>query len=282
MLFSLGHLGPAFPSMTQYPSSTALLPAPTNGLAIAGFVCSIAGLVTGGLLSPIGLIVSLVALGRQPRGFAIAGVILGAAGTCGGFLILLFAGAAVLAALGLAAVALVLSEPEKIELTTDMVNMAIAVKSHETEKGSLPEGTDGLGLKPPILTDPWGSAYRYALRAQEPGFDIQSAGADQTFDTPDDVRLSALGTVWQPGAAGVQVDDDRGVVTLNFGGRTLSAAGSGQGGEVTLDLGDRVIRIVGDETGGSVTVEPPAPAAPPAPPALPAPDSPEPDAPPPP
>ena len=45
----------------------------SNGLAIAGFVCSLLGIFTGFLLSPIGLILSLVALGRPGgRGFAVA------------------------------------------------------------------------------------------------------------------------------------------------------------------------------------------------------------------
>ena len=54
----------------------------SNGLAIAGFVCSLLGLFTGFLLSPIGLILSLVALGRPGgRGFAVAGVVIGLLGS---------------------------------------------------------------------------------------------------------------------------------------------------------------------------------------------------------
>jgi molecular chaperone DnaK len=79
-------------------------PPPTNGLGIAGFVCSLVGLCAGGLLSPVGLILSLVALGREPRGFAIAGVILGALGSCGflPLIALAFIAPAVLVGLGLA------------------------------------------------------------------------------------------------------------------------------------------------------------------------------------
>ena len=56
----------------------------TNGLAIAGLVISILGIMSGGVLSPIGLILSLVALGKPVgKGIAWAGVIIGFIGTCG-------------------------------------------------------------------------------------------------------------------------------------------------------------------------------------------------------
>ena len=57
-------------------------PPPSNGLGVAGFVLSLLGFLgTCGLLSPIGLILSLIALRKQPRGLAIAGVIIGAVGS---------------------------------------------------------------------------------------------------------------------------------------------------------------------------------------------------------
>ena len=46
---------------------------PTNGLAIVGFVLAIVGIFSSGILCPIGLIISLIALGREPKGFAIEG-----------------------------------------------------------------------------------------------------------------------------------------------------------------------------------------------------------------
>src|SRR5688572_25362426 len=54
---------------------------PQNGLGIAGFITSLVGWISCGVLSPIGLILSLIALGKQPRGFAIAGAIIGALGS---------------------------------------------------------------------------------------------------------------------------------------------------------------------------------------------------------
>lgn len=48
-----------------------------NGLGLAGFIVSLVGLVSRGLISPVGLVMSIVALKREPKGFAIAGLVLG-------------------------------------------------------------------------------------------------------------------------------------------------------------------------------------------------------------
>ncbi len=59
-------------------------PAPprrSNGLGVAGFVVSLVGVFTLGLLCPVGLLLSLMALLRSPRGFAFAGVVIGLLGT---------------------------------------------------------------------------------------------------------------------------------------------------------------------------------------------------------
>ena len=59
--------------MSQYAFQPAVPHRETNGLGVAGFVVSLAGLLlTGGLLSPVGVVISLIALGRRPRGFAVA------------------------------------------------------------------------------------------------------------------------------------------------------------------------------------------------------------------
>ena len=52
-----------------------------NPLALAAFICSLIGFFSGGILSPIGVILALFALGKHPRGFAIAALILGLLGS---------------------------------------------------------------------------------------------------------------------------------------------------------------------------------------------------------
>jgi hypothetical protein len=71
---------------------------PTNGLAIAAMICSLAGFVVG-ISFPIGAILGHVArkqireTGEQGEGFALAGIIIGWIGTglfvlcCGGYLV---------------------------------------------------------------------------------------------------------------------------------------------------------------------------------------------------
>lgn len=55
-------------------------PAVRNRAGTVGLVLSIAGLLTGGLLSPVGMIVSLIGMSRTPRHRAGIGVVLGAFG----------------------------------------------------------------------------------------------------------------------------------------------------------------------------------------------------------
>ena len=64
--------------MTDHPSGTS-----SNGLGIAGFVLSLLGLVSCGLLAPVGVVLSLFALRREPRGFAVAGLVIGLVALCG-------------------------------------------------------------------------------------------------------------------------------------------------------------------------------------------------------
>ena len=53
---------------------------PSNGVGMAGFICSLLSIVTCGLLFPIGLLLSLIGLCFKPRGFALAGVFISLGG----------------------------------------------------------------------------------------------------------------------------------------------------------------------------------------------------------
>lgn len=170
-----------------------------NALGIVGFVCALLGLFTGGhVLSPIGLILSLVALGGRPRGFAIWGVILGFLGTCGWLLVVLVL---VVAAMGLAVAGVgvfFFSQAERIELTTDMGKIAMLAEDYkQANRGIAPADLTVLTLQTPTAMDPWGHSYRYELIAEDPGFDIVSDGPDAKSGTEDDVRLSRLDKYWE-------------------------------------------------------------------------------------
>lgn len=60
----------------QPPQQVVVVQTQQNGLGVAGFVTSLVALLTCGILTPISLILSLVALRKEPRGLAIAGTVI--------------------------------------------------------------------------------------------------------------------------------------------------------------------------------------------------------------
>ncbi|MEL6740360.1 MAG: DUF4190 domain-containing protein [Planctomycetota bacterium] len=165
--------------------------APSNGLGTAGFVTSIVGWVTCGVLCPVGLLMSLVALGKQPRGFAIAGAIIGGLGS--GFLFL--AGFAIIAGflgLGAATVAAVdavgdAAEEFRLQQAEQVIRM-------EYENSSvLPGSIEGEAL----IVSSLGSSAEYVRyeRVDDTSFELVSAGRDLLFDTEDDVSRTVDVTV---------------------------------------------------------------------------------------
>lgn len=233
----------------------------TNTLGVAGFICSLVGLFTGGhVLSPVGLVLSLIALGRQPRGFAIAGLILGLVGTCGWLVVFIAIGGLVLAfiALALGIGLFALNDPEKAEITLEMGSIAAAVEKERDDTGYLPAAITSLGLDQGALEDPWGNPYIYTFLADEPGYDIVSHGKDGTAGTSDDIKLSTLGDMWKNyfQASG---DDENGTVTLRMGDRSIVIRGDKNDGNIKVDAGDRIFEINGHGEGGHVTVTPTPP-----------------------
>lgn len=168
----------------------------TNGLGIAGFVVSLVGLCgSAGILSPIGLIISLVALGKQPRGFAVAGTVLGAVGSCGLILAIVFIPVVVLAmaALGLTAAAIGVASIAGPELEAKVEMFVISTNIEERIHGSggtLPATLDEVvsSLKKEQVTDPWGQKYFYEVTQNGSAYRLFSAGPDKTPGTADDVR----------------------------------------------------------------------------------------------
>lgn len=178
----------------------------TNGLGIAGFVISLVGLCSGGMLSPIGLILSAVAVAWPPRGFAIAGIVLGAIGSCGIILAILVipaALAAVFAAAGLGALAMamvsVVGGPE-LHAQIEMGLITNQVESHRDKHagtlpatlGELDPGYRGMHL------DPWSRAYRYIVSDDGKTFTISSDGPDGQAGTADDIQFKPSGSSTGP------------------------------------------------------------------------------------
>jgi hypothetical protein len=173
----------------EQPAPGAEVPPPSdaptsNGLGLAGFIVSCAGLCTGGFLCPIGFVLSLVGLRKEPKGLAIAGVVIGALGS--------------LLAIVIVAILFIGTRLEKTVLRdaggsgllaaealtgTAIAQAQQAIEMDRVEKGRLPETDAGNALIAP-LKDGWQRAMRYEKTGDE--FLIRSAGPDGEFGTVDD------------------------------------------------------------------------------------------------
>lgn len=153
-------------------------PPPENKLGRRGFWTSLFGLATCGLLSPVGLTMSFLALSKKPRGAALAGVFLGLIGSAW---VALLGAAMIGSAQGAAAM-----QAQRLETQTQtaMVQAEGVISHHRGDTGRLPEGIEGNKL---VLsfTDAWGHALRYDR--DDNAFAIRSAGPDGEFDTSDDL-----------------------------------------------------------------------------------------------
>jgi type II secretory pathway pseudopilin PulG len=230
----------------------------TNGLGIAGFICSLVGILTGGILSPIGLILSLVALGKRPRGWAIAGTILGFVGSCG--LIAILIGAVVLGLGALAALVglVLLTDADRVEVTRDMATIAVMIDGHEKENRYLPASLEVLDLPLSTMTDPWGKRYAYHLTDDDTGFDLVSAGPDGSFGGEDDLAFSRLDEVWEQYGESPSISvtgrPEGGRMVVTVGGSTIELTGDEDGGAVNIETNGETILITGDASGGRINV----------------------------
>jgi hypothetical protein len=155
-------------------------PAPFNGLGLAGFILSLVGLIaTCGLLNPISLLLSLIALLWRPRGFAVAGTIISLVGTA----FLVTVGFGIVA--GFMGLKEIVSEASgRLQTETAILEAKANIEQYHAENGTYPDGVEGnklvLGKK-----DAWGTELRYD--SQDKSYVIRSAGPDKQFDTTDDV-----------------------------------------------------------------------------------------------
>jgi len=170
-------------------------PTPSNSLGLAGFICSLVGLAcTVGLLSPVGLILSLIALKDEPKGFAIAGVVLGALGSCGALVMVFIFPVAIIGMLlafgiGVAFLAPLLGDAFVAQV--EMARLDQKIGQYETANaGALPADLGSLpSVTQDLLTDPWGNPYQFDLTtptADRP-FRLFSKGPDGIAGTADDI-----------------------------------------------------------------------------------------------
>jgi len=155
---------------------------PVNAMGVAGFGVSLFGLLfTLGILCPLGVLLSFLGLFSKNRGFAIAGLIIGGLGSA-------------IVAIGVASVAMAASAihhyqvevPKQAQTAEVLAIAAVEVEQFRHQHGKLPEGIEGnkLVLK---FQDAYGTSLRYEPE-EGTKFAVRSAGPDQEFDTPDDLR----------------------------------------------------------------------------------------------
>lgn len=169
-------------------------PPNSNVLGLVGFILSLIGLLlTCGLLSPLGLLISLAGLLKPPRGMAITGTILGLIGT--GFLATIGFGF-IMSVLAIAGFGKMVGDEI---VTRDAITKARnKIEEHRAAKNELPDGVEGNKL---ILEfkDAWKHELRYDGEEGGSGrFVIRSAGADGKFDTTDDVVVGESPTLTSP------------------------------------------------------------------------------------
>jgi hypothetical protein len=150
-------------------------PQPSNGLGIAGFIVSLLGIFTAGLLCPIGLLLSFFALFKKPRGFAIAGFIIGLIGT----LVIV----AIVSIFGLAFMAgkPYFSKLPAIATAQKDINSWAATNGDETPPDFVGEGIVSR------QQDGWGHPLHYR-RVSAKEYQIRCAGPDGVMDNSDDLN----------------------------------------------------------------------------------------------
>lgn len=168
--------------MSQSPHQTHVHvhQAPSNGIGTAGFVVSLVGLVSCGILCPLGLVLSLFGLGKEPRGLAIAGTIIGALGSLWVLVFVLFFGA-IMAAVGLGAAAAIDQAQQKQETE----QAAESILSIYRTTGSIPD--DVTGASAVRAHTKAGAAFGFE-RENDTIFYITHPGDDGLGGTEDDIR----------------------------------------------------------------------------------------------
>jgi len=143
----------------------------SNTLAIVGFVLAFC-------LSPIGLLLSLIALAKPPRGLAVAGVIVG------------LLGCVAWAMLGWLVVQVGRHGFEVAEVMEDYRSIEAAVAAHRAANNdAYPDELSQLNVDQAALTDPWGGQYRYEKLPDGKGFAVLSSGIDGRSGSMDDIRI---------------------------------------------------------------------------------------------
>lgn len=160
----------------------------SNGLGLAGFITSLVGLASCGIISPIALLLSFFALFKAPRGFAFAGFVLGGIGSLWIALLAAWTGAIVGAPMFAAFNIPEVSTGVRIAFSAGMV------EEYHKQHGAFPDAKEWQKLVDTAwfkMADGWDKAFDYSL-LDDGTYEIRSAGADGEFNTDDDMTSEEL------------------------------------------------------------------------------------------
>lgn len=167
-----------------YPQS--LQPPKENGFGLAGFIVSIAGLVLCGIPSIIGVILSMIGLGKEPKGLAIAGLILGLIG---------LVEVAVVGFLTFSAYQVAQNAGtffQEIAIEAQLNEHASAIGNEWESSSQIPTQSEGDELLKG-QRDMIGNQIVYETDGTS--FSLRSAGADGTLQTDDDITVGPFSDV---------------------------------------------------------------------------------------
>jgi hypothetical protein len=181
----------------QVVTSTPPTPA-KNTLGLVAFIFSLTGIsVLPGLGSIVGLITGVIAVRREPRGFAIAGIVISSLTGCLGLIILLPM------ALLLPALAKARSTAQQVMNQSSATQVQQAIADYQTRNGQFPEDLEECFGEEVIPVDAYGNELRMKLvvttdestdhsmttSTTDSKIQIWSAGVDGVWDTEDDELL---------------------------------------------------------------------------------------------
>ncbi len=159
----------------------------SNTMGLVGFIISLVSLVgCGGLLSPVSLIFSLIGLGKDPKGFAIAGLVLSLIGLAGFiFLFFIMGVAAVLSIIGLGLIAALAAVVAAMGQNAFVI--ADGVHDYYEANSVVPASLDDLNLSADKLTDTWGNEFIYVPGTDGDSFLLIIAGTDGIIANGNDI-----------------------------------------------------------------------------------------------
>jgi len=150
----------------------------SNNLGVIGFVVSLVGLFLCGVPSIIGLGISAVAMGKRPKGFAVAGVLLGVLGLIE-IVAVVFLGLAVYRKASEMGTMI-----QRIGIESQAKIHASSIGQEWKDSGQVPteeEGNEQLQGATDMLDNP------FIYETDGTTFSIRSAGVDRELNTEDDI-----------------------------------------------------------------------------------------------